>query len=321
MHGIVGPDPLTRIVPGNHARAPMSAAKLQDLLCCPHRFLLAHVLGFRPRQAGADHHRVDAMTYGALVHRVSERFSEQHGPAFGTRQQHLEHWRRTACELADAEIDELLTRYPLVGKAAIAIERQRLRRDVLTLIDHDWDGGRPRAFVGVERSFGSTDALAIPTALGPIFVAGRIDRLDIEHGVTLIRDFKTGRAHPRVRDEVELDVALDLQLAMYAVVTEYLASSWGIPADVAASYVYADRFAIDRERSFRTDRTLLRTAGRRWIDLAMGLIHDGGYVQSPDANDCRRCPFSSVCGERARTDRDHLRHATGYLAAFRELKT
>jgi hypothetical protein len=151
-------------------------------------------------------------------------------------------------------------------------------------------------------------------------VAGRIDRLDVEQGMTLIRDFKTGRAHPRVRDEVEVDVALDLQLAMYAVVTEQLASSWGIPADVAAAYVYADRFAVQRERPFRADRVALRMAGRRWIDLAMGLIHDGGYVQSPDLNDCRRCPFSCVCGERERSGRAHLQDVTGHLAAYRELK-
>ncbi|MGH2897769.1 MAG: PD-(D/E)XK nuclease family protein, partial [Solirubrobacteraceae bacterium] len=85
MHGFIGPEPLARIVPGLDASFPMSASKLQSLLRCPHRFLLEHVLGFRARPAGADHHRVDSLSYGALLHRVAQRFSELHGTEFGAR--------------------------------------------------------------------------------------------------------------------------------------------------------------------------------------------------------------------------------------------
>lgn len=321
MHGVVGPEPLTQIVPGLDAKVPMTASKLQDLLTCPHRFLLERVLGFRPRPVGADNHRIEARSYGALVHRVAERFSCQHGTAFGARDRHLEYWSQVVSEVAEAEFDELLTRYPLVGRGAIEAERTRLRRDVQTLVEHDWDGGQPRTFVGAERSFGSKDApLALPTAQGPLLVSGRIDRLDVEQGITLIRDFKTGRAHPRIREEIDPEVALDLQLAVYAIVTEQLATVWALPADVAAAYVYVDRLAIQRERSFRPDRTELRARGRRWLDLAMGLIREGSYVQTTDPEDCRRCPFARVCGDGVRDSRERMGDATGHLAAYRELK-
>jgi ATP-dependent helicase/DNAse subunit B len=284
--------------------------------------LLQHVLGFRPRSTGADHHRVDAPSYGALVHRVAERFSRAHGPDFGARQWDLDHWRRIACELADTEFDELLTRYPLVGSGVTAAERRRLLRDVQTLIEHDWDDGRPRAFVDVERCFGLEDApLALPTARGPVFVTGRIDRIDVERGMTLIRDFKTGRAHPRDRDERDPDLALDLQLAVYAVVTEHLAAAWTLPAEVAAAYIYVDRLATDRERSFRSDRAVLRSWGRRWLELAMGLVRVGGYAQTPELADCRRCSFAGVCGDAVHGRRERLRDATGPLGTYRELKT
>jgi RecB family exonuclease len=233
----------------------------------------------------------------------------------------LGHWQHVAGELADAELEALLTRYPLVGSGVIEAERLRLRHDIQTLIEHDWDGGRPRTFVDVERSFGLEDApLSISTAAGPLFVTGRIDRLDVDHGVTLIRDFKTGRAHPRDRDEVDPEVALDLQLAVYALVTEQLAPAWAVPADAAAAYVYVDRFAICRERSFVSDRTVLRAMGRRWLELAMGLIKDGGYAQTPEPADCRRCPFARVCGDEVRDRRERLGDATGHLATYRELK-
>jgi hypothetical protein len=74
MHGDLGATALTKIVPGLEPTLPISASTLQDLLTCPHRFLLAHILRFRARSTGAENHRIDALTYGALVHRLAERF-------------------------------------------------------------------------------------------------------------------------------------------------------------------------------------------------------------------------------------------------------
>jgi len=320
MHGDLGTTPLTQRVPGLEPTLPMSASKLQDLLTCPHRFLLAHILRFRARSTVAENHRIDALAYGALVHRLAERFWRTHGAAFGAREHSVVHWRQVAAELADGEFDELLTRYPLVGHGVIAAERRRLHRDIATLIDHDWDGGRPRAFVDVERSFGLDDEpLSVPTEHGPLFVTGRIDRLDVDQGIALVRDFKTGKAHPRERDEVDAQVQLDLQLAVYSVVAEQLAVPWGIPTDVAAMYVYVDRFAIHRERSFRADRGVLRALGRHWLELALGLIRAGGYVQTTDPETCKRCRFAPICIDDLRDRRTRLRDATGPVAAYREL--
>jgi ATP-dependent helicase/DNAse subunit B len=308
---------LTHLVPGLDAARPTSVARLRDLLGCPHRFLLAHVLGFRPREPGADPHRIDPRSYGVLVHRIAEQFARDHGGEFGARRADLDRWLALADALAGRAFDELVARYPLAGREVIDAERRRVRRDVRRWIEHDWADGDPREFIAAERSFGAADEpLALPTAHGPLFVAGRIDRLDREGDVALVRDLKTGRP-PREADRGDPDVARDLQLAVYVLVAEQLAPAWAIPADVAAAYVYLDRFAPRTERAFRADRDALRASGRRWLDLALGLVLDGAYAQTPVAADCQRCPFARVCGDQPRDD---LRGATGSLAQYRELK-
>jgi ATP-dependent helicase/DNAse subunit B len=266
-------------------------------------------------------HRVTPAPYGALFHEVADQFSRAHGAAFGSRERTLEHWLQIADTLASEAFDTFLLDYPLVGEGVVDTERRRLRRDVRTLVEDDWDGGRPRTFVAAERSFGEGAPVALPTSAGALFVAGRIDRIDIERGLTLVRDFKTGRARPRQGDEVDPGVNLDLQLAVYMAVAERLAPEWSLPSDVAAAYVYVDHRSSERERAFRADALALRAAGRRWFDLAMGLIGDRSYIQTPDAGDCRICPFSSVCGDNAHATAERLQDATGNLAIFRDLKS
>jgi hypothetical protein len=65
---------------------------------------------------------------------------------------------------------------------------------------------------------------------------------------------------------------------------------------------------------------VLRAAGQRWFELAMALIREKRFVRTPDANDCRVCPFSAVCGDDLLATNQHLRDATGALGAFRDLK-
>ena len=320
MDGLLGPAALTRDVPGLSAERPLSASALRVLLACPQRFLLERILGLWARTDAPSVHRIDATAYGRLFHRVAEAFSREHGPSFGAREHDLEHWRACADAIACAVFEAFLDEYPLVGDAVIEVERARLRRDVRTFIGHDWNEGHPRAFVAVEREFGNEVPLALSTPAGPLFIAGRIDRIDVEGSLTLVRDLKTGRALPRERELYDPDVAIDLQLAVYVAVARRLASEWDVPSDVAGSYVYVDPLASQRERGFRTDRLTLHAAGGRWLDLAGSLLREQAFVRTTDAADCLRCPFSAVCGDSTSETAEQLREASGVLAAFRDLK-
>jgi RecB family exonuclease len=321
MHGNLGASPLTVRTPGLEAEHPLSASALRVLLTCPQRFLLERLLGFWSRIGGVETHRIDPASYGTLFHQVVADFSRAHGLAFGAREGALAHWLEVGDRAACTAFDLFLGESPLIGDGVIDVERRRLRRDVRTFLEDDWDGGRPRTFVAAERVFGEDAAVWIPTSAGQLFVAGRIDRVDVEGNVTVVRDLKTGRARPRERDRIDPDVALDLQLAVYVAVAERLTGAWSTPAEVSGAYVYVDHLAAERERSFRADRHALRAAADRWFGLAMSLIRDRSYVQTPDAKDCRSCPFSAVCGDDTAATNERLRDATGVLAMFRDLKS
>jgi len=320
MHGELGAQPLTVRTPGLDAERPLSASTLRMLLTCPQRFLLERMLWFRPRTGGVETHRIDPTTYGTLFHKVAEVFARAHGLAFGARTHDLAHWLDESDRIACAAFDAFLAEYPLIGEGVIDAERRRLRRDVRSFFEHDWDAGRPRRFVAAERVFGEAAAVSLATSAGPLFVIGRIDRIDVEGNVTVVRDLKTSRARPREREDADPNVILDLQLGVYVAVAEGLAAEWSLPAEVSAAYVYVDPFAAERERSFRADRQAFRAAGARWFELAMGLIREQSFVRTPDANDCRMCPFSVVCGDDTTAIRERLRGAEGALAAFRDLK-
>jgi RecB family exonuclease len=315
--GLLGGASLAVTVWGMAEEYPMSASALRQLLACPQRFLLDRMLGFSPRSDPPSGHRIDSMSYGSLFHEVVETFGHGHGASFGAREHTLAHWIEVADLIANAAFEVLASEYPLISNGVVEAERRRLCRDVRTFIEHDWCDGRPRQFVGVEREFGP---LALAATSGPLFVKGRIDRLDVDAGLSLVRDFKTGRAKPRERELFDPDVDIDLQLAVYAVVTQQLAGVWGVPSDVAGAYVYVDRFAAQRERAFSDDRAALHAAGRRWLDLASSLLREQMYVKTNDPDECARCPFAAVCGDEATLTAASLENAVGTLAAFRDLK-
>lgn len=316
MSGGLGAAPLTARVPGLADATPLSASALRQLLLCPQRFLLERVLRFRARAEPSASHRIAPLAYGDLVHRILEAFAMEHGAAFGARDGDLESWLERIDAFARAAFDRFLDSYPLVGEGVIAAERQRLLRDVRRFIEDDWCQGRPRTFVAVERVFGDHGGVRVETSSGPVRLTGRIDRIDVVEGRTLVRDLKTGRAQPREREHREPSVDLDVQLAIYVVVASQLASTWGSPGEVVAAYAYLDPRAPVRERSFVEDAHVLRSAGQRWLELAVALLRDGVYVRTTRRATCRYCPFRPVCEHSPETD---PADAGPTLRAFREL--
>jgi hypothetical protein len=297
MHGVLGDEALGRAVPGVTAERPLSATALRDLLVCPQRFLLKHVLSLWARPEPTETHRFSAIVYGSLVHRVLEVFLVEHGVAFGARTATLAHWQQLAEAVASTQLEAFLDEHPLFGDEAIASERRRLVRDVRTYVADDWRDGRALRFVAAERPF---EGVTIATSSGPLHVAGRIDRLDVDGDVTLVRDLKTGRPRAREGRDVAPSVDVDAQLALYAVVAETLAGAWDVPDDVAAAYAYVDNRAPVRERAFVDDRAAFRATARRWLDVAAGMLREHAFVRTPRRDDCRFCPYAAVCGDRPR---------------------
>lgn len=320
LPGVLGAEPLPRPISGISAELPLSATALRELLVCPQRFLLERVLGLWAREELPTSHRLDPASYGQLVHRIVEQFGREHGVAFGARAHDLAHWLTVADVLAIEMFEELAAGYPLSGATVVEAERRRIRRDVDSWITYDWAAGRPRELVAVEREFGKAEPCVLETDAGPLFVSGRIDRVDVEGAVTLVRDLKTGRAQPRERDDKLPRVEIDVQLGLYAEVVRMLAATWGISADVAAAYVYVEPRAVERERAFRGDRDAFLHAARAWIAVAAAIVWEQSFITTTNTQDCRWCPFAPVCGDAPRETASRIAASTGAIAAFRELK-
>ena len=320
MDGQIGKDGPAPVIPGLSADKPISASRLQTFLACPHRFLLQEILHWREPAAPPSLREIAPMSYGSLFHRVAEKFFRQHGSVFGRRDSTIGRWLTIADRMVGESFDEFCLSYPLIGDAVRRQQRERLRRDFRAFLEYDWNAGRSRAFVAVERPFGRPAPLSLSLGDLSLFLRGFIDRIDVDGGRTLVRDLKTGRAHPRYGNECDPDHVRDVQIAIYGMVAQQLAAQWELPSDVAVAYAYADSRG-ENERSFRDDFGDLEAAARGWLETAARLLTERSFPRTPVANDCRYCPFQVVCGQHAPERAARLLDAaSGPLASFRAMK-
>jgi RecB family exonuclease len=322
-------------VPGLTAEWPISPSGLETFLGCPHRFLLAKILGFEEPAAPPARREIGQPAYGGLFHLVAETFYRDHGAAFARRERTLAEWQEIAESVVEKVFAGFLEQYPLVGEAIRGQQRERLRHDFQEFIEHDWTTGAGRRFVAVERDFGRPAPVTLvvgahtPAVGGhtldadahALHLRGQIDRLDVEAGRTLVRDLKTGRAHPRQGAEAGPDPVLDVQLAVYALVARALARQWGLPPRVAAAYTYVNRGVSERAWRGEDFGARLEPAAREWLALAANLLAGRAFPRTPDPEDCAHCPFLPVCGPGAHERAAQmLGAAEGVLGRFARLK-
>jgi RecB family exonuclease len=317
LDGFLGDDAQKLNLPGLTSSRALSASALAQLLRCPHQFLFERGFGWRAPDDAPNSREIDALTYGTLFHSVAELFFVEHGAAFGARNDNLGTWHQHARDIADAAFDGLLDEYPLTGEAVRTAQRERLHADVAALLEYEFTEKNAR-FVYAEHAFGYESPVIWPTASGPVYLAGYIDRIEVVGGVTRVRDLKTGKAHTRSSGKAP-DVGFDVQVALYALVVGERAREWGLPARVSAQYVYANTRGVDL-RDWHDEMDKLLTSGRSWLELASDLLHAGNLPRSPVPNDCTFCPFKAVCGDDRSTRAAAVVANSVPLQAFRQLK-
>jgi RecB family exonuclease len=153
-------------------------------------------------------------------------------------------------------------------------------------------------------------------------VLGFIDRVDAEGDVTVVRDLKSGKAHPRVKPEVEPTPVRDVQLGLYQLVAKRLAGTWGTPKKVQAAYAYASGRSEVEERAFREDAAELEKATKKWLATAAHLLSARAFPPTTNEGDCDYCPFAPVCGDGVvqRAREGLAEEEDGPLARFRAMK-
>ncbi len=191
--------------------------------------------------------------------------------------------------------------YPSVRLASGRVIVFRLLRDFLRLLDFEWDNRPDLNFRAVEFSCGSTDPIALDLSGRRLFVRGKMDRLDELDGRLLIRDFKSGKVHPREKKEAGPTPDLDAQLAVYALIMDSLHEKepkrW--PEVGGVAYYYADPRGSG-ERPFVADLDKLMEKGRDWLAAMADLIDGRQFPRTDNQDDCQYCAFVPVCGEQAK---------------------
>lgn len=318
--GILGIQGTPIAVPGLHPDWSLSPSALQTLLRCPYLFALGTLLHLEEPASAPPLREIGQPMYGGLLHHVAEEFYRIHGSAFSAHQRTLKAWLAQANKVVRRLFEEFLRQYPLMGGAVRSRQHDRLQGDIHDFLEYDWDKVASRQFVAVERTFGRPTPVELPLGRRSLFVRGRIDRLDVERGRTVVRDLKSARPHPRLGKETEPEPILDIQLAVYGLVTHLLADQWQIPSRISAAYVYIGRGA--EERSFHDDfHQTLEPAVQAWLEVAATLLEGRLFPRTPNADDCTYCPFRPVCGSKAYTRAARVLADTGMgLAGFAKLK-
>jgi hypothetical protein len=274
---------------------PISPSVLKDLLQCPYLFLLGRLLRFEEPACAPSLREIGQPAYGSLFHLVAEEVFRAHGSRLCAREGTLAGWLAVADPIIDRLFDDFLEQYPLVGAAVRGAQRQRLRDDVHDLLRHIWGIGRQR-FVAAERVFGEPAPIPLSVGERTIFLRGKIDQVVADDGLTIVRDLKTGRIHPRVGEDAEPDPVRDVQVGVYGLVAQELAREWGTPLRVEVAYVGSG----GQQRSFADDfATVLAPAARDWLAIASDLLAERSFPRTAARKDCGYCRFRPVCGEDA----------------------
>ena len=277
-------------LPGLDAARPISASRLLTLLSCPHRYLYEHLLGLREVVQPLPAYALSPLVFGSWLHDVAERFWRSHGGSLerGGLARDREALRAEAC----ARFDALAPSYPFANRLAAEAQREALCEQLDKLLEHELEG-EPRAFVDVERAFGYAAPCTLSTAAGPLYVRGKIDKLDRAGDTLLVRDIKTGSSKPRKPCEPP-ELETDLQLGVYAQVALRSATDWGTPARVGVAYLYPR--GGEPERAWvGEDFAVLDAATRDWLATAVDTLEQRAFARTPAADDCRYCPHQPVC--------------------------
>jgi hypothetical protein len=320
MDGMIGDLAAQLPVPGLSPDCPISASGLAQMLNCPHAFLLERLLRFEEPAAPPPQREIGQPYYGLLFHEVAAKFYSANGPEFCAQKEPLNYWLGVANQFVDSVFQEFVKQYPLVGDGVKAQQRRRLSNDLRELLRYDWERLKDARLVVTEKAFGHPKAAKLPIGRKSLHLRGRIDRIEIGGQKAVVRDLKTGRAHPRIGKEADPDPGLDIQIALYGLIAELFAVEWKLPKRVEAGYAYFGR--PSGERVFGPDfQTLLKPAAAKWLEIALSLLTEREFPRTPNQDDCKYCCFRPVCGDGVYARASVLlANSSGSLADFASLK-
>jgi hypothetical protein len=289
---------------GGKPERPLPAGSLDRLANCGFQFFAERVLRARPAdEAEAAPSRLDL---GSLAHRCLEIFYKDRAGA-GALPVRADEADRAALARACAQVFAAEARRPKGSPLLWTIAADKLTDDLWRVVENEAASGAPGGGVPTwfELAFGANEAGSLPAlALGdpadPLFISGRIDRVDRGPNGLMVLDYKLGRATSERHKLSEKEAAVtQLQLPIYAAAAR-AALAEGAPVDAvflslrdAIPTKSLGEVAAGRQlRAPGIPDVLFDRLSLRVGELGAA-VRRGEFHVAPV--DCRRCQFKTVC--------------------------
>jgi RecB family exonuclease len=280
-----------------------SASQLETMASCPYRYFLSRVLRVQPLEELSFDPDVwlEAREFGTLLHEVLQTAMDDlcaagETPSLASRSR-LE-------AIAESALQEWRAVIPPPNEAAYERRRLELSRSVEIFLRNEEEACRQVTPKFFEVSFGfgeesassiaMPDPVTIPLGGGAVIqLRGRIDRVD--HDETKnewnVWDYKSGGTWDYDRGG-SLQKGRKIQHAIYARALEAMLTRKGLTGRVAQSGYF---FPTPKGRGAR----IPRVSPEGELEHALNTLFDvvgRGYFPHADANVCKWCDFSELCG-------------------------
>jgi ATP-dependent helicase/DNAse subunit B len=311
------------------AERAFSATYLETYAECPYRYLLGEILRLGPLEEPERLLRIDALTRGAVVHRILQRFiaslTDPITPA------DAEEHRAALLEIIEEELADTeargLTGAPLLWSA----DRTEIVDDLLAWLDLQLGAPTPYTHSEVEVAFGASFGDELRSALArdeplEIEVGGRrlllkgvIDRIDyVPNGAYRVVDYKTGAGGGLPRHG-ELKGGRSLQLPLYVLAGGLLL---GVDHRLgeAAYHVVSRRGRLRQIPFTGADLEARRHDFERVLGRILDGIASGDFHPEPSDETCRYCNFKHLCDVGRQRIRERKR-SDPRIQEFTDLRT
>ncbi|HEX4457106.1 MAG TPA: PD-(D/E)XK nuclease family protein [Polyangia bacterium] len=269
---------LARVRLPGRREEPLSATSLEQYASCPYKFFLRSLLKAREGEENDD--EIDSRTFGRLHHEVLERLFRR----FADEGRLPLRGDASELELAEEVCDDVVDRWrktEALGHPAIfAIKERTLREQVAAILkaeakESPSPGCKPALF---ERPFGPLDVAGV-------WVAGKIDRIDMGDGQAVVLDYKAGRKSSYVPDTAPAALCDSAwQLPLYA-----LAARLELKVPLVEARFYSLREA-ELTRPVREPADL----PERLVTLHAAM-RAGEFAVRPREDACETCNMESAC--------------------------
>ena len=304
---------------------PISPSALETWATCPYKYFLSRVLGFSAPLEDEDD-EISPLERGTLVHKIMERFVNEKK---GTSSELL--------ELAEEEFTNAekrgVTGYYLLWE----MEKESIRQGLAGFLtaEEQWLGGADPVESYAEVDFGPpSQSMNKPTKIGevcvtvdglaePVWLRGKIDRVDVLEEEVQVRDFKTGK--PRnYRTDVQNTRTVANGLALQPPIYREAAHAGYDGKPVVASFCFPLAGENTHDVAKYTGAEEQQQEFHQTLSSIVGAARAGIFPATPDGQgqfgNCNSCDFNRLCPTRRRQIWENkARHDAPTVAPFNQL--